>query len=132
MQNKIYTYISNHKIINLLNLMMLIILLVPYSCIYGNTYETEELHWMPIYIYDDKITFIPFILFLVFIIGFQLLKKGKLKNLFLKALVVHSLLCFLYGMLVFIMPMQDFMPHLGYLLILAIFPLSILLFRIEK
>ena len=132
MTNKIWKYISKNKTICILNLVVFLILIVPYSYSLGQHYESEELHWIPNFVFKQIDLIIFYLPILILTIGFQIVKK----NVWKKALLIFSLIIYIlyfFGALYSLSyPIQDFSPGIGNLLILTLFPLIIIIYKIER
>ncbi|WP_338731385.1 hypothetical protein [Mangrovimonas cancribranchiae] len=132
MTNKIWNYIKKNKTVCVLNIIVFLILVVPYSYSFGNQYETEELHWTQNFVFKEIDLIIFYLPILILTIGFQLTKKAIWRNTLLILNLVVSILYFFGALYSLSFPIQDFSPGIGNLLILTLFPLIIIIFKIEQ
>ncbi len=75
MTNKIWNYIKKNKTVCVLNIIIFLILVVPYSYSFVHHNETEELHWTPNFVFKETDLIIFYLPILILTIGFQLTKK---------------------------------------------------------
>ena len=132
MKQKIWKYIKTNKAISVLNLIVFLILIVPYSYSFGNNYETEKLHWIPNYVFKELELIIFYFPVLILTIGFQITKKTVWRN---TLLIINLIICILYffgALQQILIPFQDFVPGFGNLLILTLFPLIMIIYKIEQ
>lgn len=120
------------KTICILNTIVFLILIVPYSYSFGNTYETEELHWNPNFVFKEIDLIIFYIPILILTIGFQITKKTVWKNMLLILNLIICIIYFLGALFSLSFPIQDFSPGIGNLLILTLFPLIMIIYKIEQ
>ncbi len=127
MFQKIKQYTRNNKAITCLNLFLIAIFFVPYS--YSDGLNGEQFTNYTILndeLLISNLTLIPFT------IAFQIMKKGFLRKLFLIIDLVIFFVAFLSSLFYLSMPLQDFIPGIGILLMLFLFPLTILIYSIEN
>lgn len=129
MIKEIWNYIRVHKTINLLNLLIVIMLFVPFSYSLNNTYETEKLFWVPNFIFKEFELVILYISLVIFTIGFQASKKTILKKLFLLFNLVICFFYFLHGIILLVFPILDFAVGMGGIISVILFPLSLIIFK---
>ncbi len=72
---KIWNYIKENKTVSILDLIVFLILIVPNSYSFGHNYETEELHWIPNFVFKEIDLIVFYLPILILTIGFQLSKK---------------------------------------------------------
>ncbi len=129
---KIWNYIKENKTVSILNLIVFLILIVPNSYSFGHNYETEELHWIPNFVFKEIDLIVFYLPILILTIGFQLSKKTVWRNTFLILFIVFSILYFIGAVFSLSFPIQDFSPGIGNLLILTLFPLIIIIFKSKQ
>ena len=129
---KIWNYIKENKTVSILNLIVFLILIVPNSYSFGHNYETEELHWIPNFVFKEIDLIVFYLPILILTIGFQLSKKTVWRNTFLILFIVFSILYFIGAVFSLLFPIQDFSPGIGNLLILTLFPLIIIIFKSKQ
>ncbi len=129
---KVWKYIKKHKIVNLLNFILLLILSVPFSYSYGNNRETEKLHWISNYMYNELDLIVFYLPILALTIGFQIATKKVWKNALLTLNLGIAVIYFLETLFSLIVPIQDHSFGLGQLLILTLFPLITFIYRFEQ
>lgn len=129
---KIWNYIKENKTVSILNLIVFLILIVPNSYSFGHNYETEELHWIPNFVFKEIDLIVFYLPILILTIGFQLSKKTIWRNTFLILFIVFSILYFIGAVFSLSFPIQDFSPGIGNLLILTLFPLIIIIFKSKQ
>ncbi|AWH75286.1 hypothetical protein DCS32_14260 [Dokdonia sp. Dokd-P16] len=132
MMIKIWNYIKENKTVSILNLIVFLILIVPNSYSFGHNYETEELHWIPNFVFKEIDLIVFYLPILILTIGFQLSKKTIWRNTFLILFIVFSILYFIGAVFSLSFPIQDFSPGIGNLLILTLFPLIIIIFKSKQ
>ena len=130
MKGGIYNYIINNKTTSILNFIVLLILFVPFSYSYGNIYETEELHWIPNYIFEELELIIFYIPILLLTILFQIQKKCFWKKIILIIFLLISILSLLVIISSGIIP--DYSLGLGGILIMSLTPLIMIIYKIEQ
>lgn len=130
---QIITYIKNNKFINILNISILLTLILPYSSVYmGGLSENNPLTWKPQYVYEYFELMILFIPIVILTIGFQLIKYNIWRKIVLGILVFTSGICTFLSFLSTVLPTQDFHPSWGLLLSMIIFPLSLIVWKIDQ
>ncbi|RBA28258.1 hypothetical protein [Flavobacterium tibetense] len=129
MIKEIWNYIRVHKTINLLNLLIVIILFVPFTYSLNNTSETEKLFWVPNFIFKELELVIFYISLVIFTVGFQVSKRTINKKIFILFNLVICFFFFLHGIILLIFPILDFAVGLGSALSIIIFPLSLIIFK---
>ena len=132
MINNIWNYIKKNKTLSVLNLILILILIVPYSYSSKHQYETEELHWTPNFVFNEIDLFMFYLPILILTIGFQITKKIIWKKILLILNLVLSIIYFIGAILSIWLPIQDFIPGFGNLLILTLFPLIMIIFIMEQ
>tara|TARA_Y100000815_G_scaffold117945_1_gene106474 strand:+ start:884 stop:1315 length:432 start_codon:yes stop_codon:yes gene_type:complete len=132
MINNIWNYIKKNKTLSVLNLILILILIVPYSYSSIHQYETEELHWTPNFVFNEIGLFMFYLPILILTIGFQITKKIIWKKILLILNLVLSIIYFIGAILSIWLPIQDFIPGFGNLLILTLFPLIMIIFIMEQ
>ena len=119
--------------ITIFNIAILLILTLPYSITYGGGYnEIDELTWEPNYVYENLELFIFFIPLSLLTIGFQVMKFNKWRKLLLG---LHIVQCCAYSLNAFLsmgIPIQDYIPSWGQLVMVTLGPMTIIIWRIES
>ncbi|MGH1385219.1 hypothetical protein [Kordia sp.] len=132
MKKGIWNYIKTNKTVCVLNLIIFLILVLPYSYYFGHHYEAEKLHWIPNFVYKEIDLIIFYLPILILTIGFQIAKKTTWRNILLILNLIISILYFIGAILSLSFPIQDFSPGIGNLLILTLFPLLTIIFKIDQ
>ena len=128
---EILGYIKNNKIISIFNLEILLVLFVPYSIIYSGTSEIEQLTWQNIYVFKELNLFIFFIPLSALTILFQLVRNRNLKK---TIIILHLLQCGAYSLVALVsmsLPMQDYVPSWGTLIMATLGPMMLIITIIE-
>ncbi|MEF3078759.1 hypothetical protein [Winogradskyella poriferorum] len=123
--------LTKKKVTYVLNLVLLLILVVPYSYYLSHYKETEELDWIPNFVFQQTDLICCYLLIAILIIGFQTSKTYVLRKRFLTASLIVSFVYFIGGSFSLYLPVQDFSPGIGNVLALTLFPLIIIVFRLE-
>ena len=132
MKQKIWKYIKENKIINITNLVVLLIFFLPFSYYYGHSFESEELKWIPTYLFNDYISIIFYIPIVIFTIVIQITKKSIYRETIFTLIIITYIFYFFGTLFALSFPMQDLSPGLGLLLILTLLPLIIILYKKEQ
>lgn len=130
--SKVWRYITKNKTVCVLNIVLFIILLVPYSYIYSHHNENEDLHWIPNFVFQQADLFGFYLLIAVLIIGFQIAKTNILRKRLLIISLIVSFVYFIAGSLSLYLPVQDFSAGIGNVLVLTIFQLGMLILILEQ
>lgn len=118
-----------NKAINLLNLVVLLILILPYSYYLGHEHETQALHWIPNFILFDINLALFFLPIPCLTIGFQIAKTARWRTIFLVALIIISALYAFFKLFIISFPIiPDYSTGIGSLLLLSICPLAVFIF----
>lgn len=130
--NGIWQYIKNNKMITIFNVVIVLVLILPYSITYsGGPTETDDLIWQLNYVYKDFELFIFFIPLSILAISFQLCQPNIWRRIML---IILAILCCGYSFITFMIlsiPTQDYMPSWGLLLTATLGPLTLLILGIE-
>ncbi|WP_405369242.1 MULTISPECIES: hypothetical protein [unclassified Nonlabens] len=92
----------------------------------------EQLHWIPNYIFQEVDLFLFYIPILILIIGYQINKKIIWKKTLLILMLIIFLLYFFGAIASLSFPIQDYSLGLGSLLLLTLFPLTAIIYKIEQ
>jgi len=132
MSNKLWKYFLENKTICVLNLVVVIILFVPYSYSLGQTYEAEELHWISNFIFNELDLIIFYSPVLILTITFQITSKKIYRKILLILNMIISLCQLVIALFSLVFPIQDFLPGIGMFLIVSLFPLITVIYIIES
>ena len=127
----IVNYLKSNTLISIANLLIGLIFIVPYCYDYYGEYEYSQLEWHPTYIYNDVDLLSIYISMVILLITFQIIKPVILKNITLIILIIINACCTSISLLSAVLPVQDYLPSLGQLL-LPIFTLVLLLVLIKR
>jgi hypothetical protein len=109
-----------------------LILIVPYSVIYGGQeLETDELTWNNFYVFREIDLFKFYIPLFLLTIAIQLAKSDKIRK---GLLILNTLLCCSCSLAApgsMSLPMQDYVPSYGTLLMVTVGPLMLIITKIE-
>jgi len=124
--------LTKKKITYVLNIVLFLILVVPYSYTYSHHNETEDLHWTPNFVFEqiDLLSF--YLLITIPVIGFQIAKTNTLRKKLLIISLIVSILYFIGTVPSLFLPIQDFSPSIGNILVLMLFPLIMVIFKIGQ
>lgn len=130
--DKFLEYIKNNRVASLLNFVILLILLLPYSNTLGeDPNNTSGMAWHLNYIWSSCELFLYFLPLALSTIGFQFINF----NIWRKLVFGFALLigCF-YALNAFLtlgFPMQDYIPSYGQFATVLVAPLLLLQLRVE-
>lgn len=128
----IWKYISNNKLITLLNIVVILILLFPYTLTFGEVYsEAHTYSWKYHYVYSDIELFVFFIPLGVLVIGFQIIKLNNWRKKLLIILTILSCLYSLNAFLTLLVPIQDYLPSWGQILMITLGPITLSVLVLE-
>lgn len=102
---------------------------LPYATVFN---PEDNGGWERIYIWDDIILFLLHFPFVIFWLTYLLIKKGILRLIIKFTLITISFLFFILSAINFVFIAQDFVPHIGALAGILIFPLLILFLILRK
>ena len=132
MQNKFWNYIKDNKLVNALNLFLLIILIVPYSYTYCGIENSDELGWNVNYVTDGSD--LPFlyggIVFLTLL--FQIIQHKKIRQVLLIFLLLVTLAWFYLIFVAIFTDNERFISGMASYLSLLLFPLTLIMLFFKK
>ena len=126
-KKELWSYLQKNKTASVLNLILITLLVVPYSHTFTHTSEIEPLFWRPNYILMNGELLLIWIPTVFLMVAFQITTKRGWRRAFLFLSLVVSLLLFLIGLATVLFPIQDFGPGIGNLLTPILLPLVTLL-----
>ncbi|MCT4581019.1 MAG: hypothetical protein N4A35_06340 [Flavobacteriales bacterium] len=122
--NKIWSYIITNKTISLLNLVLILAPLLPYSYSFSPILSEKTTPWITNFIFDQIPHSIAYITLIILTISFQLIRNIFWKKAILILSMIIGFIFFIDGAFTIGFPIQDYLPGIGNLLILAFFPLT--------
>jgi len=126
------SYIKSNYLIILIDILLLLLLVLPYSeSFWGGPFnETHE--WRPNFVYSNEELLTFYIPLATLYVLYQLISWPKLKKYVLYLCIVISTLYSLNALASLMIAMQDFIPSWGNLLIVGLAPLTWLLLVKDK
>lgn len=111
------------------NLVYTLLLFIPYCEVY-TPWQSDE--WTKIFVYTNDGSLMIFSPFAILWIFFQITKNSKLKKLAKWLCLIITAFYFLGTLGTLLMPIQDYIPKIGSILLLSLFPLIALMLIFEK
>ena len=123
--SKTWNYIQKNRLVSVFNLIVVLILILPYSETRQHNFEKGGLSWQFNFVFAHLELIVPYLPILFLTILYQILKNQKLKNIVFGLLILLSCIYsagafFSLGFLA-----QDYTPSIGNFLMILIGPISL-------
>lgn len=128
--DKFLHYLKNHKLYILLDVILIVLFFSPYSMTGPGDEPYDPNQWEYHPIYSDIFMMAGYFPLLFLTLAYQIVQHKQAKKVLMIILLSYSGMLSLNALIARpFLDSQDYIPHLGTYLLIAVFPINLLIFR---